>query len=122
MQASSIADARRYPTLVALAVLGLVGLLAVAGLKSWRDLEAAREREAELDQSIAATQAEIEVLTRRIEQLEDDPEVLERLAREDLWMAHPRDVVIVLPPESEAANGGLDSSGPIEENPSDNRL
>lgn len=99
MQASSVADPRPFRSVLAAAVLLVLALLAVAGVRTYRDLAAARRHETELEESIRQVQGEIDVLTRRVEDLRDDPEALERLAREDLWMARPGDVVIVLPPE-----------------------
>lgn len=85
------------------AVVFLLALLALAGGKSYRDLAAVRERESELEAQLAATQAEIESFERRLERLRRDPVALERLAREELGMVRPGDVVIVLPPEEPAA-------------------
>jgi cell division protein FtsB len=79
------------------AVFLFMALLAIAGLKSWRDLESARERERLLETRIEATNGEIERLRGKIERLRDDPGALERLAREDLGMVRPGDVVIELP-------------------------
>ena len=79
------------------AVLFLVLVLAVAGAHSYRDLERARERRAKLEASIAATEARVEALERRIHRLKDDPLMLERLAREELGLARPGEVVIVVP-------------------------
>jgi cell division protein FtsB len=80
------------------ATLALVlALLAIAALKSSRDLEAARARERLLQQKIAATRAESERLRVRIDRLRHDPGMLERLAREDLGMVRPGDVIIELP-------------------------
>jgi cell division protein FtsB len=76
-------------------------LLAVAALKSSRDLEAARARERLLRTQIAATRASSEHLRVRIERLRHDPGMLERLAREDLGMVRPQDVVVELPAVSE---------------------
>jgi len=89
------------------AALGLVlALLAIAALKSSRDLEAARSRERMLRQKIEATQAESERLRVRIERLRHDPGMLERLAREDLGMVRPGDVIIELPaPATPTASG-----------------
>lgn len=85
------------------AVLFLLALLALAGGKSYRDLAAVRQRESELESELTATSAEIESVERRLERLRRDPVTLERLAREDLGMVRPGDVVIVLPPEDAAA-------------------
>ena len=84
------------------AALFLLALLALAGGKSWRDLAAVRERERDLETRLAATRAEIAAFERRLERLRRDPVTLERLAREDLGMVRPGDVVIVLPPEDAA--------------------
>jgi cell division protein FtsB len=78
-------------------VLLVLALLAIAGLKSSRDLEAAKARERLLEKRIAATRAESERLRVRIDRLRHDPSMLERLAREDLGMVRPGDVIIELP-------------------------
>jgi cell division protein FtsB len=76
-------------------------LLAVAALKSSRDLEAARAHERSLRTQIATTRASSERLRVRIERLRHDPGMLERLAREDLGMVRPQDVVVELPAVSD---------------------
>ena len=86
------------PVLGASVVLFL-SLLAVAGVKSYHDLEAARQRKLTLETRIRSTQSEIARLQNRIERLRSDPGLLERLAREDLGMVRPGDVVIELPLE-----------------------
>jgi len=78
-------------------VLLVFALLAIAALKSNRDLQAARSRERLLKEKIAATRAESERLQVRIDRLRHDPGMLEKLAREDLGLVRPRDVVIELP-------------------------
>ena len=78
-------------------VLLVLALLAIASLKSSRDLEAARARERLLQQRIAETRARSERLRVRIDRLRHDPGMLERLAREDLGMVRPGDVIIELP-------------------------
>jgi len=82
-----------------IAVLVLLALLAVAGVKSYHDLKAVRAQEAELARQVAATKERLEVLVHRLELLDDDPLTLERMAREELGMVRPGDVVIVLPEE-----------------------
>ena len=79
------------------AVLLAFALLAIAALKSNRDLQAARAQERTLKEQIAATRAESERLEVRIDRLRHDPGMLEKLAREDLGLVRPRDVVIELP-------------------------
>jgi len=89
--------------LVAVAVGLLLALLAVAGLKTWRDLETVRASEIQLRQRIAATEREIATLEARIERLREDPAALERVAREELHMRYPEEVVVVLPAEPDGA-------------------
>ena len=67
-------------------VFSLLGLLAMAGVKSYRDLAAARDIESHLQHEISATQTRIQALTEHIDRIENDPATLERLAREDLGM------------------------------------
>jgi cell division protein FtsB len=81
------------------AVVALLGLLAVAGVKSYHDLAMVRQHEAQLAVEIGAAEGRIDTLQQRVERLDLDPLTLERLAREDLGMVLPGDVVIVLPQE-----------------------
>ncbi len=78
-------------------VLLFFALLAIAALKSDRDLEAARSRERMLTAKIAASRAESERLKVRIDRLRHDPGMLERLAREDLGLVRPGDMIVELP-------------------------
>jgi cell division protein FtsB len=78
-------------------VLLVLALLAIAALKSYRDLEAARSRERLLETRIAETRSRSEKLRLRIDRLRHDPGMLERLAREDLGMVRPGDVIVELP-------------------------
>ena len=81
------------------AVLLFIAVLAMAGTKSYRDLEAARLHQRQLETRVQQTREEIAKLHGRIERLRGDPGTLERLAREDLGMVKPGDVVIELPPD-----------------------
>lgn len=80
-------------------VLLFLSVLGIAGVKSSHDLEKARQRKLMLETRIQSTETEIDRLRNRIERLRSDPGLLERLAREDLGMVRPGDVVIELPPE-----------------------
>jgi cell division protein FtsB len=80
-------------------VLLFLTVLGIAGVKSSHDLAAARQRKLMLETRIQSTETEIERLRNRIERLRSDPGLLERLAREDLGMVRPGDVVIELPRE-----------------------
>lgn len=81
-------------------VLLLLLVVTAAGLRSRQELQEARTREAALISETAATEARIAALEQRIARLRSDPVTLERLARQDLGLVDPADVVIVLP-ESE---------------------
>jgi cell division protein FtsB len=90
-------EGRPVRSVTVAAVLFLVLLLGVAGARSWRDLDRARSRQAELAVKIEDTEARIDALERRIERLRHDPLLLERLAREDLGLVKEGELVFVLP-------------------------
>ena len=102
-QATSTARPDSHRPIWGAAVALFVALLGIASLKSYRDLEAARQRQRQLEHKIEATRAGITALKGRIERLKSDPAILERLAREDLGMAFPGDVIIELPQSTAAA-------------------
>jgi cell division protein FtsB len=79
-------------------VVFVVGLLITAGAKSYRDLQIVRQREAHLGARIGAAEDRLEDLQHRLELLRYDPATLERLAREELGLVSPEDIVFVLPP------------------------
>lgn len=99
-----------YRSFVAAAVLALLGLLATAGFKSYRDLQTVRAHERKLLGEIAAAEERIRVLNAHIGRIENDPATLERLAREELGMVREGDVVIVLPEDEP----GTDRPGTLE--------
>lgn len=89
------------------ALVCLLALIAVAGAKTWRDLARVEAREGELRHEIDETREEIQRLEVRLERLRSDPAALEEVAREELHMIYPGEVVVVLP---DAA--GPDATGP----------
>jgi cell division protein FtsB len=92
-----------------MAGLGILALLvlSIASFKSYSDLRLGRGREAQLKSEIAQGDERIEALEERIKRLKGDPAMLEQLAREELLMARPGEVVIVLP---EAAVEAIDQA------------
>ena len=110
---SSLSPERPYPPVLVAIVVSLLLLLAVAGFGSYRDLEAARERQSLLESKIEATRQRNEELSRRVQRLQEDPAAIERLAREQYRMMRPDDVVIVLPAEPAAANDPPPTPEPI---------
>lgn len=109
-------DARteRRPTRWAALVLAVavVALVATAGLRSARNLDAARSQETELRAQIEQARLRVESLEARLASLDEDPATLERLAREQLGMVRPGDVVIVLPPEDVPATDTVAARSP----------
>jgi len=65
--------------------------------ESYAGLAELAEREAELEIDLEETRLRVEQLRRTVELLQDDPVVLERLAREELGLVRPGDTVVVLP-------------------------
>ena len=114
-EAQRTRESPSYRSVIGVAVLVLLGLLATAGVKSYRDLKVARDLEADLKQRIAASESRIHVLSDYVRMIEEDPLTLERLAREDLGLVKPGDAVIVLP-EGGAARPepALRTSVPLE--------
>ncbi|HEV2847209.1 MAG TPA: septum formation initiator family protein, partial [Thermoanaerobaculia bacterium] len=94
-------------------VLLVLALLAIAALKSYRDLEAAIARERLLETRIAETRERSGKLRSRVERLREDPGMLEKLAREDLGLVRPGDVIIALPdPDAPAPRPAPPASPP----------
>jgi cell division protein FtsB len=86
--------------LLALAVL-IVAAIGLGAARSYRDLAAARARAAVLESQIAGAEERVEALARRIERTRDDPATWERLAREELGLVRPGDIVVLLPEAGE---------------------
>jgi len=82
-----------WGALIALLLL----VLGSGAIKGVRDLESARRHEHDLQAKVEATRESIARLKERIVRMKDDPATLERLAREELGLVRPGDVVIVLP-------------------------
>lgn len=99
-----------FRPVVGATVLLFVALLGIAAWKGSRDLASARERERLLETRIEDTQGRIDDLRGRIDRLRSDPGTLERLAREDLGMVRPGDVIIELPPDD--LSGGRTAQRP----------
>jgi len=89
----------RFRSILIFASVALVLFLLVAGFRGYRDLTLAKAREAQLEEAIGRTEEEIGRLERKVERLQTDPVMLERLAREELGMVRPGEVVVLLEPE-----------------------
>ncbi len=88
---------RSLPTLIGVGLILALLFLARAGSESYAGLAELAEREAELEIDVEETRLRVEGLKRRVGLLQDDPVVLERLAREELGLVRPGDTVVVLP-------------------------
>lgn len=88
---------RSLPTLIGVGLILALLFLARAGSESYAGLAELAEREAELEIDLEETRLRVEGLKHRVGSLQDDPVVLERLAREELGLVRPGDTVIVLP-------------------------
>jgi cell division protein FtsB len=88
----------RSPFLLALAVIAVLVAVGAASLRSWRDLAEQRAHEAEIQRAIAKTEATVHQLEERNRRLDKDPVTLERLARQELGLVKPDDLVVVFPP------------------------
>jgi cell division protein FtsB len=96
------APPRPFRSLLSAVFVFLVLLLATFGLRGWQDVSRARERERTLAAEVAATEARIAELKRKIERMKNDPVTLDRMARQELGLVSPDDVVIVLPARAAA--------------------
>jgi cell division protein FtsB len=85
-----------FRSVLGIGAVALLVLLALGGLKGYRDLGQTQRREAELSSDLQQTRERIQGLEQRIERLQSDPATLEELAREELMMVRPGDVVIVV--------------------------
>ena len=97
-------ERRRLHPLLGVGLLLLLALLALAGVKSYRELGAARAREARIEQEIRAAEEQRARLAERIELLQNDSVAQAREVRRSLRWVGPGEVVLVVP-EPESAPG-----------------
>ena len=88
---------RSLSTLIGLGLILVLLLLAKAGTENYAELSELAEREAELEFELEEARQRVDGLRRTVVLLQDDPVVLERLAREELGLVRPGDTVVVLP-------------------------
>ncbi|MEM1245514.1 MAG: septum formation initiator family protein [Acidobacteriota bacterium] len=78
------------------AAVFLLGFVAVGAVQSYSDLSASRARIAELESEIARTQERIDGLKMLNDSLRSDRVLLEYVAREDLGLVRPDEIVLAL--------------------------
>ena len=81
---------------LAFAAVVLLGFIAVGAVQSYGDLSASRARIAELEAEIAQTQERIDGLEMLNQSLKSDRVLLEYVAREDLGLVRPDEIVLAL--------------------------
>ena len=109
---------RPLRSLLGAGLLALLALLALAGVKSYRELGAARAREARIELEIRAAEERRARLTTRIERLQNDPAALEREVRRSLRWVGPGEVVLVVPePGSEPTPAPAEAAAPESSDP-----
>jgi len=88
---------------IALAVFGVLAiatlLLAIFNDKGLLKVHAQAQKLAAIEADITKIQTENNTLTEEIHALRSDPSMIEKLAREELRLVKPGEVVIVTPPE-----------------------
>ena len=102
----------RSPFLLALAVIAVLIAVGAASLRSWRDLAEQRAHEAEVAAAIVKTETRVRQLEERNRRLENDPVTLERLARQELGLVKPEDLVVVFPPPTASASTSTAPAAP----------
>ena len=102
----------RSPFLLALAVIAVLVAVGAASLRSWRDVAEQRAHEAELRAAIAKTEGIVRALEERNRRLESDAVTLERLARQQLGLVKPDDLVVVFPAPGDPRRPGASATPP----------
>lgn len=105
MRSNSTANRRHRPRITRWAAVGGVLLLAflvneVVGTAGYVARREQRDRIEALDAEIRQLRQENQRLAERIQALRSDPHAIEQMAREQLHLARPGEVVIALPPRS----------------------
>ena len=92
--------------LVVVVGLGLLALLVhtVFGAGGYVDLRRQQAELQELKKKVDSLEGENRRLLEEIKQLRDNPEAIERVARENLRMAKPGETIITLPKEERKAD------------------
>lgn len=72
-------------------------ILVLAGYDGSRDLARLKSREAQLEARLRKIEANVSALRDRIGRLRWDPYTLERVAREELGLSRPGEIVVILP-------------------------
>ncbi len=91
-------DARRW--MAVLAGLALAALCAhqILGANGYLDLRERRQQLRKLESEVRALSEENQRIEQQIRKLRSDPQAIERIAREEMKLARPGEVIYTLPP------------------------
>lgn len=84
----------------AVAVSMVVLVVGVAGVKGWADYKSSRARAEELRQELQQVEESVHALELRIRELGPEGRLLEKVAREELGMIGPDEILVLLPPDT----------------------
>ena len=103
-------NARHVTIKVALMLSGVITLVFLISFmfseQGISELQRSRTRVQQMEQEIEALKAENERLVKEIESLKRSTFAVERIAREDLSMSRPGEVVYILQPEKKPLKSG----------------
>lgn len=88
---------RRAATVAAVLLAVLVGYYVVAGQNGLHAYEVKRQEHQKLEKQIDALKEQNAQMHQRIDALKDDPDTIEREARERLHYARPDEVIVTIP-------------------------
>ena len=105
--------AKRY-LLIAGCGLALLSLAVheIAGENGYLTRQQRRLQMQALDEEVQRLKQDNLRLTQKIKALRSDPQAIEELAREQLRMARPGEVVVILPPEEQPGSPSLETAFP----------
>lgn len=102
---------RRSLPAVLLASVFLAGCAALLfGERGVLDVKRSRRQLRELQAQVTARKAAVDKLRLEVERLETEPKALERVVREELGMAQPGEVIILLPRDPEWGKPSLEGN------------
>ncbi|HUF42465.1 MAG TPA: septum formation initiator family protein [Verrucomicrobiae bacterium] len=109
----------RWPMVLFGALLALISLVTLVGERGALHLWRLRGEKQQLDEQNFRLQRENEMLRQRIARIRSDDRYLEKLAREELNLVRPSEVVYRFPPsDGRGARRGAASEAPFESPPS----
>lgn len=97
---------RRAATFAAVVLALSLGYYVVAGQNGLHAYEVKRQEHQKLDKQIDALQQQNSQMQQKIHALKDDPDTIEREARERLHYARPNEVIVTIPQAKQGEKSG----------------